>query len=145
VLLHCRLLLYVQFLFCFGGGRPLHNVQFLIFSNSTEDPSSRFAICSLKVFSNNRSALFLFLSAAAVLCLDPEHQCYLPDQPDASSRTPVLFGYHLQIYFCSDPSVVLVRPTVLYDFIPCAVPLLHSGSSLFRLRRTPFAVQFPWF
>jgi hypothetical protein len=45
-----------------GGGRRLHNVQFFIFSNTTEDPSPRFAMFSLKVFSQFRPALFSFLS-----------------------------------------------------------------------------------
>jgi hypothetical protein len=66
------------------------------------------------------------------LCLVPSHQCCLPDPPDVSSRTSIPFGFHLQIYFSSDPSVILVRPTVRHDCVICAVPLLHSGSSLFR-------------
>jgi hypothetical protein len=50
------------FFFRFAGSRPLHKVKFLIFSNSTEDPSSRFAICSLKVVSNIWPAVFSFFS-----------------------------------------------------------------------------------
>jgi hypothetical protein len=52
----------MQFSFRCEGDRPLHDVQFLIFSNPIEDPSSPFAICSLKVFSNIRPAVSSFLS-----------------------------------------------------------------------------------
>jgi hypothetical protein len=53
--------------FRFGGGRPHHNVQSLIFRNSTEDLAIHFAISSLNVFPKIRPAVFSFLS----------HSCHL--------------------------------------------------------------------
>jgi hypothetical protein len=47
-----------RFLFLFGGGRLLHNVQSLILRNPTEDSAIRLAISSLKVFPNIRPAVF---------------------------------------------------------------------------------------
>jgi hypothetical protein len=66
-------------------------------------------------------------AASAVLCLDPSHQCCLPDLPDVSSRTSILF-------LVTPVNIFLVcffrRPcstTVLHDCVPCAMPLLHRG------------------
>jgi hypothetical protein len=49
VLLHYRLPLYAPLFFCFGGGRPLHNVQHFIFHIPTVDLAVYLAISSLVV------------------------------------------------------------------------------------------------
>jgi hypothetical protein len=80
--------------FRFAGGQPLHNIQILIFSNPTEDPSSRFAICSLKVFSNIQPAVFSFKSqlpsCAWILHSSGAFQIHptsLPERPSFLSST----------------------------------------------------------
>jgi hypothetical protein len=79
--------------------------------------------------------LFACCLVAAVLGLGPLCHCCTPGPSNVSSQTSVLSGFLWQIYSWSDSSAIPVRPTVLHDCVPkaacvpCAVPLLHSGSS----------------
>jgi hypothetical protein len=70
------------FFCCFGGDRPLHKAQSLIFNDPTEDPSSRFEIYSLKVFPNIRPAVFSFLSCRCRLVFGS----FTPVLPSRSTR-----------------------------------------------------------
>jgi hypothetical protein len=106
------------FFFHFGEGRPLHNVQFLIFSNPTDDPFSRFAN-----FSNIRPVVFSFLSRICRLVLGS----FTPVLPSGSTRSLFPNAHPFR--------VPLVNFFLACSFRrPCALPLSHSGSSLFRRR-----------
>jgi hypothetical protein len=71
VLLHYRLLLRMQTLFRFGGGRTLHNVQFLMFRNTTDDPSASFPDCRSMAFPTTSTLFPILSSRGCCLLLHP--------------------------------------------------------------------------
>jgi hypothetical protein len=98
VLLHYRLLLRMQTLFRFGGGRPLHNVQFLMFRNTTDDPYTSFLNCRSMAFPKT-SVLFPILSSrGCCLLLHPPllltvFLCFLRCRGSSTSRLCMPFSH----------------------------------------------------
>jgi hypothetical protein len=141
-----RLTLLVGFFYHFGGDRPLHKAQLLIFSNPLDIPVARFTNSSPKAFLSNCSDVLSMLRrscrlvpgffihcclVAAVLGLGPSCHCCIPDPSNVSSRTSVLTGILVRHLLCFVP----------YACVPNAVPLLYCRSSSYRLRPILSAVH----
>jgi hypothetical protein len=77
MLLHLQLLPVCSLFICFRGGRPLHNVQSLIFCSSMENSTAHFATSSPKVFLTVLLNASCFLDVAAPLNLSPLFHCCL--------------------------------------------------------------------
>jgi hypothetical protein len=102
----------------FGRGRRFHKVQFHIFRNPLEVPTTRFAIFSLEisfdVFSILRSNCRL---VSAVSSLGPLGRCYIPDVSAVSSRSFVVPGFLVPHW----------PGHISCDRVPRTVPLCTAG------------------
>jgi hypothetical protein len=132
--------------FRFVGGLPLHKVHFLIFRNPLDIPFARFTNSSPKALLSNSLFVLSLLRRSYHLVRGSFIPVYL--------ETAVWSHGTLRHFCIPGPSKVYSHPFFLSGFavqcrlflvsitrVPCLVPILLSGLSLFWRWPTPCAVH----